>query len=78
MIGGRSLWGGMLDVVCAKYGWTFDYALWGISYMNLNMMIADSITVLTSYGKDEENREILKADDPANAEAILEMFGQKS
>ncbi len=68
----------MLDVVCAKYGWTFDYALWGISYMNLNMMIADSITVLTSYGKDEENREILKADDPANAEAILEMFGQKS
>lgn len=45
--------------------------------MNLNMMIADSITVLTSYGKDEENREILKADDPANAEAILEMFGQK-
>lgn len=68
----------MLDVACAKYGWTFDYALWGISYMNLNMMIADSITVLTSYGKDEENREILKADDPANAEAILEMFGQKS
>lgn len=45
--------------------------------MNLNMMIADSITVLTSYGKDEENREILKADDPANAEVILEMFGQK-
>lgn len=67
----------MLDVVCSKYGWTFDYALWGISYMNLNMMIADSITVLTSFGKDEENVEILKADDPENAEVILRMFGQR-
>lgn len=67
----------MLDVVCSKYGWTFDYALWGISYINLNMMIADSITVLTSFGKDEENVEILKADDPENAEVILRMFGQR-
>lgn len=67
----------MLDVVCSKYGWTFDYALWGISYTNLNMMIADSITVLTSFGKDEENVEILKADDPENAEVILRMFGQR-
>lgn len=67
----------MLDVVCSKYGWTFDYALWGISWLNLNMMIADSITVLTSFGKDEENVEVLKADDPENAETILRMFGQR-
>lgn len=40
-------------------------------------MIADSITVLTSFGKDEENVEILKADDPENAEVILRMFGQR-
>lgn len=67
----------MLDVACSKYGWTLDYALWGISYLNLNMMIADAITVLSSFGDKDEEVEILNADDPANAEAILRRFGQK-
>lgn len=67
----------MLDVVCSKYGWTLDYALWGISYLNLNMMIGDAITVLTSFREEDEKVEILNADDPANAEAILRQFGQK-
>ena len=45
-IGGRYLWGNLLDVVCAKYGWTLHYVLWEISYMNLTMMLVDAITTV--------------------------------
>lgn len=75
VVGGRSLWGGMLDVACSKYGWTLDYVLWGISYLNLNMMTSDAISVLTSFN-EEDKPEVLNADDPANAAAILRQFGQ--
>lgn len=72
----------MLSEACAKYSWTLDYVLWGISYLNLNMMFADSISVLSSHvgGKgsdDDDETEVLNADDPANAEAILRLFGQR-
>lgn len=75
VVGGRSLWGGMLDVACSKYGWTLDYVLWGISYLNLNMMTSDAISVMTSFN-EEDKPEVLNADDPANAAAILRQFGQ--
>lgn len=65
----------MLDVACFKYGWTLDYVLWGISYLNLNMMTSDAISVLTSFN-EEDKPEVLNADDPANAAAILRQFGQ--
>ena len=66
-----------MDVVCARYGWTLDYALWGISYVNLAMMTHDAISVLTSFKKDgKEAPKRLNADDPANTQAILQQFGQ--
>lgn len=72
----------MLSEACAKYGWTLEYVLWGISYLNLNMMFADSISVLSSHenrkeSDDDEDTDVLNADDPANAEAILRQFGQR-
>lgn len=65
-IGGRSLWGGLLDVACAKYGWTLHYVLWGISYLNLQMMLIDAITI----DYNDENSNVIDADDPANAERL--------
>ena len=47
----------------------------GISYLNLNMMTSDAISVLTSFN-EEDKPEVLNADDPANAAAILRQFGQ--
>ncbi|MCI2145849.1 MAG: hypothetical protein LKK08_06345 [Bacteroidales bacterium] len=35
----------MIDPVCSKYGWTYDYAMWGISYLNLYMMLVDTVVV---------------------------------
>lgn len=42
--GGKTVWGTLLDKACERYGWTLDYVLWGISLVNLQMMLADSVT----------------------------------
>jgi len=61
------VWGGLLDVVLQKYHWTLDYLLWGISYVNVQMLLADSISTT----KEEET---IDADDPRNRDAIKEML----
>lgn len=76
-IGGRSLWGGLLDIACAKYGWTLHYVLWEISYLNLNMMLADAITV--DYDKpsaEASGARFISADDPNNSDLIIGQYGQ--
>jgi hypothetical protein len=42
--GGVSIYGRLLDVACERYGWTLDYVLWGISSVNLQMMLADQVS----------------------------------
>lgn len=44
-MGGRSPWGSFLDAACERYKWTFDYVMWGISYVNLMMMLTDAVSV---------------------------------
>ena len=45
-LNGKSIYGTLIDVACERYGWTFDYVVWGISLLNLNMLLADHITSL--------------------------------
>jgi hypothetical protein len=55
--------------VAEKYGWTLDYILWGISFLNLHMMLADCIsTYYDSKSKDKEEVRVINADDPQNYE----------
>lgn len=61
------MWGNLLDVVLSKYHWTLDYLLWGISYQNVQMLLADTISTT----KEEE---VINADDPRNREKIKEML----
>lgn len=79
--GGKSIYGLLIDFACQRYGWTMDYVLWGISYINLNMLFADAIT--TVYLSDEERRKLGKgvgitvnADDPANRELLRRMISE--
>lgn len=45
--GGKSIWGTLVDAACERYGWTYQYTVWGISYCNLQLLLADHIkTVL--------------------------------
>lgn len=79
VFGGKSIYGTLIDSACERYGWTFEYVVWGISYANLQLLLADSVTSI--YLSDEErkranvpkDRNIIKADDPANMERIKAM-----
>jgi hypothetical protein len=80
IFGGKSIYGTLIDVACERYGWTFDYVVWGISYVNLRMLVADMITSV--YLSDEERKkarlpkadeERINMDDPKNWERIKQM-----
>lgn len=50
--GGKSIYGTLIDTVCERYKWTFDYVLWEISYTNLILLTKDKVT--SFYLTDEE------------------------
>lgn len=79
--GGKSIYGLLIDFACQRYGWTMDYILWEISYVNLNMLFADAVT--TVYLTDEERKQLgmgfgqsINADDPANRDLIRELISE--
>lgn len=80
--GGKSTYGTLIDFACQRYGWTMDYVVWGISYANLKMLMADSIT--TIYLNEDERKklnifddsEIINADDPKNKDLIRKMLSE--
>lgn len=77
--GGRTIYGTLIDAACERYGWTYDYTVWGISYSNLRLLTNDKISSV--FVTDDElkkihikrKEEIIKADDPKNIERILSM-----
>ena len=78
--GCKSLYGRIIDRACERYGWSYDYVMWGISYANLQMLLADQGQ--TVYLTDDERKkvciapdrsEVLRADDPKNIERIKAM-----
>jgi len=36
------VWGNYIAPVIEKFHWTFDYVMWGISFTNLQMLLADA------------------------------------
>lgn len=80
VFGGKTIWGTIIDFACARYGWTFDYVVWDISYINLMMLYKDKVE--TAYLNKEEFKKahlrsteaVINADDPKNKEKIRKMF----
>ena len=78
--GGNSTYGTLIDYACQRYGWTFDYVVWGISYTNLRMLMADAVTTihLTSDEMKKlgmvDSREVIDANDPSNRQRIKEIL----
>jgi len=76
--GCKSIYGTLIDTACERYGWTLDYVLWGISYVNLQLLLADRIQSV--FVSDEEKKKIparllgdgetIKADDKAGRDKI--------
>lgn len=80
--GGKTLYGRLLDPVMERYGWTFEYAVWGVSVSVLEVLMADKVTeiILT----DEEMKKIparfldqsdvIRGDDPRNWEMMQKLM----
>lgn len=79
---GKSIYGTLIDRACEKYGWTLDYVVWEISYLNLRLLLADAIQ--TVYLSEDErkkvhipdDREVIDASDPKNAQRVMEILGK--
>lgn len=79
--GCKSIYGTLIDTACERYGWSYDYVMWGISLINLQLMLADRMQNI--YLTDDEKKKVsaglldggetINADDKANMEKILSM-----
>lgn len=54
--GGKSYYGSLIDAACERYGWTLEYVVWGISYTNLRMLLADKVSSI--YVSDDELKKL--------------------
>lgn len=52
--GGQSIYGTLIDAACDRYGWSYDYVVWGISYTSLRLMLADCIKTITLSDKERK------------------------
>lgn len=80
--GGKSIYGTLIDQACERYGWKYDYVMWGISFVNLQLLLADKVREV--YLSDDEkkkvqssllneDRDVINADKKENMERILSM-----
>ena len=76
--GGKTIFGQLIDPAIERYGWTYEYAVWNISYAALTALMADKVTSLVL--TDEEKKKVPKkylstddaisGDDPRNYDKI--------
>lgn len=79
--GGKTIFGQVIDPAMERYGWTYEYTVWGISYAALTTLLADRVTSIML--TDEERKKVPKhlidtgerisGDDPANIEKMMRM-----
>jgi hypothetical protein len=77
VFGGKSIYGGIIDWACQRYGWTLNYVLWGISYANLKLLMADSVNDIYLTKEDMAKLHITNNDtvvDGDNKEAVMQFI----
>ena len=52
-----------------RYGWSYDEIMWGVSYVNLNMMMLDAIDVV------KDRNLVLHAENPEDIEFFKQLTG---
>lgn len=60
----------MLDPLAQRYGWTLDYIMWGLSWVNINMLLIDIIDTV-----DEKNT-TMSGDDKQNVEEFIRTYSR--
>lgn len=79
--GGVTIFGQLIDPAMERYGWSYDYAVWGISYAALSVLMADKVTQV--FLTDEERKKVpahlldngpkFSADNPQDLEKFIAM-----
>lgn len=81
-IGGVSMFGALIDVACERYGWTYDYTVWGISLRTLQLVLSDAPQSIYLTAEEAKRAHIstdgirLDADDPNNIEQIEKILSK--
>lgn len=80
--GGKTIFGRLIDPAMDRYGWDYEYVVWGIPYAVLEILMADRIveTFLTDEEKKKvparylETEEAISGDDPTNWERMKKLM----
>lgn len=79
-VGGRTLFGQTIDPLLERYGWSYEYVLWGVSFACIKLLQADSIKDV--YLSDKERKSVslytgnvINADDKENDALIDKELG---
>lgn len=81
--GGKSVWGSLVDYACERYGWSTQYVMWGVSMLNLNLMMSDCVNSV--YLTDKERKKLhistdgvtINADDKKNIKQLRNIIKGK-
>lgn len=79
-VGGVSIYGNLIDVACNRYKWTYDYVVWGLSYTNLQLLLADAVQDIYLTQKERAKAHIstdginISGDDPKNIALIKNLL----
>jgi hypothetical protein len=80
IFGGKSLYGTLIDAACERYGWDYGYVLWGVSLINLNMLLSDSVQSVFLTKEEAKEAHVstdgvyLDARDPKNLHEIQRLI----
>lgn len=79
--GGKTIFGQLIDPAMERYGWSYEYTVWGVSYAALTVLLADKVTQV--FLTDEERKKVpahlldtgpkLSADNPEELQKFIEM-----
>lgn len=64
---GKSAWGSLIDLACERYGWTYEYVVWGISLPALQILMADQIKTLILNEEERRKANVFKTEDTMDA-----------
>lgn len=68
LFGGNTIWGNIIDAACERYGWTFDYVVWHISFANLTLMLKDKVTTIYLTDKERKKCNVYNKKDVVNGD----------
>lgn len=70
---GLTIYGSFIGHFCKEYGWTYQYVLWGISYLNLKMLLADEPTEV--YLSEDESK---RCTVPVDRKTVIDLSSKEA